>query len=134
MKKIVLSIARLSFRTKLIIFISVGVILFATGFILLTSKKPTYAVKGGQLYAITGDKAKLIGNYSEYISSVTLENKEELIIKEINWGDKETIFIINGEEHRVGPNGMLSVEGNLIILTDNSKRKKKVDQYGSLVR
>lgn len=133
MKKIVQSIAHLTFRTKLIIIISVGVTLFAIGFLLFTSE-PTYAVKGSQLYAIKGNKAKLIGNYSEYYSSVTLENKEEVIIKEINWGDKETLFIINGEEHRVGPNGIMRVEGNLIILTDNSKRKKKVDQYGNLVR
>ncbi len=90
MKNFLQSIAHLTFRAILIIFISVGITLFAIGFLLFASE-PTYAVKGSQLYAIKG-------NYSEYYSSLTLENKEEVIIIEINWGDKETLFIINEEE------------------------------------
>lgn len=134
MKKIVQSIANLTSRTKLIIIASGVVTLFAISYFIITKEEPTYAVKAGKLYAITGDKAKLIGDYSEYLTSVTLKNGEDVIVKKINWGDKETVFVINGEEYRLGPNGVMRVDGNLIILTDDSKKKKKVDEYGILVR
>ncbi len=132
MKKIVQAIAHLTFKTKLIILASVIVTLVAIGYLIYTKEEPTYAVKFGKLYSVKGNKAKLIGDYSEKHEIVILENKE-VLIKKINWGDKETVFIINGEEHRMGPNGTATAEGNLIILTDDSKKKKKVDEYGSRV-
>ncbi len=132
MKKIVQSIAHLTLRTKLIILTSAIVTLFAVGYLLYSKEEPTYAIKGGMLYAVTGNKAQIIGKYDKYVQVATLENGEEVIVTEINWGDKETVYVINGEEHRMGPNGRMKVEGNLIILTDNSKRKKRVDKYGVL--
>jgi hypothetical protein len=119
---------------KAIAIVTAGILLFIVAFSLFFNKKPTYAVKLGKLYEVSGDKAKLVGDYSEEYHVAVLESGEEVVYKKIHWGNKKTVFIINGEEHETGPNGYLKAEGDLLVLSDNTKRKKKVNQYGELVR
>lgn len=133
MKKIVQSIAHLSLRAKLIVSVSMGFVLIVACYIFFSKAEPEYAVKFGELYAVSGNKAKLIGDYSEEYELATLTDGEEVIVKKINWGGKKTIFVINGVEHIMGLNGKMVVENNLIVLMDNSKKKKKIDRYGKRI-
>ncbi len=86
------------------------------------------------MYEVSGNKAKLVGDYSVDHEIAVLNNGEEVLFKKIYWGDKKIIFIVNGVEYETGPNGDLKAEGNLLVLTDNKKKKKKIDQYGNLIR
>ncbi len=133
MKKIVQAIARLPLKRKLIILAGIIAVLLVIGYLIRTREEPEYAIHFGKLYAVKGDKARLIGNYWENYEIVYVKNKKT-IIKVINWGDKETVFVVNGEEYRMGPNGTVTVEDDLIVLKDDSGKKKKVNEYGKQVR
>jgi len=133
MKKIAQNISSASLPVKVLVSILLGGILLIILYVTFLRKEPEYTVKFGKIYSVKGDKAVLVGDYSDIYESVLL-NEDEVIVKTIYWGNKETHFIINGEEHIMGPNAKMSVEDSLIVLTDNSRKKKKVDKYGNRVR